>query len=70
MESDDLEVVTVPHRRCETCTNWVRVRATALVGGCHFDPNMEDWDHQSQIRRVIAFTTDLSLCSGWKPKQE
>lgn len=37
---------------------------------CMRQPDRHDWDHQSQIRRVIAFTTDLSLCSGWKPKQE
>lgn len=58
----------VPHRRCETCKHWARVTATAYVGGCHNDVNMEDLN--PSIRRVIAFTTDLQLCSGWKPKEE
>lgn len=56
----------VPHRRCETCEHWVRVRPIAYVGGCHNDLNTED--ASASIRRVIAFTTDLQVCSGWKPK--
>lgn len=59
----------IPHRRCETCIHWVRVKPAAFVGGCHNDQNTDD-DFTASIRRVIAFTTDLQLCSGWKPKEE
>lgn len=67
MESGEFHM-SVPHKRCETCAHWVRITAGSLVGGCHNDKNRDDLN--DQVRRVVAFTTDLQLCSGWKPKEE
>lgn len=57
---------SVPHRRCETCEHWMRVLPAAFVGGCHNEDNLENL--YPQPKRVVAFTTDLAVCSGWKPK--
>lgn len=57
----------VPSKRCETCTYWKRVSAMAAVGGCHNYDNMAPINNS--ISHVVAFTTDLGICSGWKPKE-
>lgn len=71
----------VPHRRCETCKFWRRLRETVAAGDCsvnsavnvnyisYAEAQAGATDKPIQwVDRIL--TTDLSVCSNWDGKTE
>ena len=69
---------SVPRMRCETCEHWERVGAGMTRGLCRANTVYNTAPHtvvlpMNSPQSVVAdvfHTTDLTVCSNWKKKEE